>query len=152
MMAYDTNSRLTVVSSSWFDAESAGAEVTTNTFSYTVGETTVDCTLAYSNVCEQSGGFVDQVNCAQMAFCLTDDSRFPNSYEGLVALGKWNANDTEYSYIMQMYLQDKLSPEINIDLNFAGQESKIGSPTSASDQLSSNYGVVIGNTTSYYKS
>lgn len=85
-----------------------------------------------------------------MGFCLTDDSRFPNSYNGMIGLGKWSAFDTEYNYIMQMYIQDSLNPEINIDLNFANQDSNIGTSTSSSnDQLSTNYGAVIGNTTSY---
>lgn len=59
-IAYDTNSRMTVISTSWFDATSAGAEVTSTTFTYTVGEQSVDCTLAYSYICEGS----DSANCA----------------------------------------------------------------------------------------
>ena len=43
----------------------------------------------------------------------------------MVGLGKWDVNDTESSYIMQMYLENGLKPEITIDMNFVGQTSSI---------------------------
>jgi len=76
-----------------------------NKFTYTIGETSILCEMAYSNVCAASGSDVID-SCASMGFCLTDDTHFPNDFNGLIALGKWNPNVTEISYIMEMYLQN----------------------------------------------
>jgi len=36
--------------------------------------------------------------------CVTTVDAIPEGLEGIVAMGKWSKNDTEASYLMQLYL------------------------------------------------
>lgn len=85
-----------------------------------------------------------------MAFCLTTYNVLPLDYEGIIGLGKWDANVTEFSYIMQMYVENRMNPSVIIDLNFEGQVNNIGTPNL--EESNGDIGTIIGNTTSYSKS
>jgi hypothetical protein len=92
--------------------------------------------MAYTNICTNSSA-TDTVTCASMGFCLSSDANaLPFGYSGMLALGKWKDTDTECSYMMQMYLQGQLEPELVIDLNFDGEVSTMESNPSSSVGLS----------------
>jgi hypothetical protein len=126
MILYDTGARMSAFPSTdsnvgWLDPSDpyAGIEVEpTYTFDLTVMAYTVSCEMAYSNICHSYIIPDTEDLCAYMGYCLTGDDNWPNQYLGMVGLGKWDVNDTESSYIMQMYLENGLKPEINIDMNF----------------------------------
>ena len=85
----------------------------------------ISCEMAYSKVCKNFLLPDTEDLCADMGWCLTGDSSWPDNYLGLIGLGKWDVNDTESSYMMQMYLENGLKPEITLDYNFKGQTSHI---------------------------
>lgn len=153
-IAYDTTTRMTVIPAAstglWFNENSAGNVTVdaTKKFSYDIGITNVECEMAYANICRDDAKDLVADSCAYMGFCLTStEVCFLEDYEGIIGLGKWNSNETESNYVMQMYIDNHLNPEIYIDLNFPGQVNNIfvpiiGEPTDA-------IGFVMGNTTSH---
>jgi hypothetical protein len=112
----------------WIDETNPYADITVNsdyTFELDLNAYAISCEMAYSKVCKNFLLPATEDLCADMGWCLTGDSSWPDNYLGMVGLGKWDVNDTESSYMMQMYLENGLKPEINIDLNFDGQISHI---------------------------
>lgn len=125
---FDTGSRLSIIpsssgSSGWFDEDDSSVTIDTNNqFDYTLDTGNFACTMAYADFCGNNvNSTVSAENdCGYVGFCLADIDSYPGGYEGMIALGKWDSNDTEISYVMKQYLQYGVKPSIVIDLNFEG--------------------------------
>lgn len=106
---FDTGSRLSIIPASsggsgWFDSDDSSVTIDTNdVFDYTIDTGTFSCTRAYADFCadnEQSTVSAEN-DCAYMGFCMANTDVYPGGFEGLIALGKWNSNETESNYVMQ---------------------------------------------------